>query len=261
MMSSSYSSERIFFLCCWFDHVQTSKTFYQKFSSLTVFPFLTCVMPRPLQTSNPYLSTRSGSTVTSGGRFRCPSCRHEVVLDRHGVYGLQRNLLVENIIDMYKQGSTRYTCTHTCTHTLQHIQAASLLSGFSYPNAGDQDKRSHEAGYQLAKLTQHLTNHKGAFHRSHDPFSTETIPVSATCSTRYQMVTKISRDHKNISVKILQLITTNILTRVNGFIAKSCCWFLRRRLHNLPLAALVCALSAADSLLFDSKEQTEFRQI
>uniref|UniRef100_A0A8C2ZSX3 Tripartite motif-containing protein 54 n=1 Tax=Cyclopterus lumpus TaxID=8103 RepID=A0A8C2ZSX3_CYCLU len=59
------------------------------------------------QASNPYLSTRSGSTLTSGGRFRCPSCRHEVVLDRHGVYGLQRNLLVENIIDMYKQGSTR----------------------------------------------------------------------------------------------------------------------------------------------------------
>ncbi|KAJ4925138.1 hypothetical protein JOQ06_017875, partial [Pogonophryne albipinna] len=28
---------------------------------------------------------------------------HEVVLDRHGVYGLQRNLLVENIIDMFKQ--------------------------------------------------------------------------------------------------------------------------------------------------------------
>ncbi|KAK3515060.1 hypothetical protein QTP70_004987 [Hemibagrus guttatus] len=57
------------------------------------------------QTSNPYLPTRGGS-VTSGGRFRCPSCRHEVVLDRHGVYGLQRNLLVENIIDMYKQEST-----------------------------------------------------------------------------------------------------------------------------------------------------------
>lgn len=44
--------------------------------------------------------------MSSGGRFRCPSCRHEVVLDRHGVYGLQRNLLVENIIDMYKQEST-----------------------------------------------------------------------------------------------------------------------------------------------------------
>ncbi|KAI4884783.1 hypothetical protein NFI96_018748, partial [Prochilodus magdalenae] len=58
------------------------------------------------QASNPYLPTRGG-TVTSGGRFRCPSCRHEVVLDRHGVYGLQRNLLVENIIDMYKQESTR----------------------------------------------------------------------------------------------------------------------------------------------------------
>ncbi|KAI4880936.1 hypothetical protein NFI96_015162 [Prochilodus magdalenae] len=43
--------------------------------------------------------------VGIGGRFRCPSCRHEVVLDRHGVYGLQRNLLVENIIDVYKQES------------------------------------------------------------------------------------------------------------------------------------------------------------
>ncbi|XP_061027469.1 tripartite motif-containing protein 55 isoform X1 [Eubalaena glacialis] len=59
------------------------------------------------QASNPYLPTRGGSTVASGGRFRCPSCRHEVVLDRHGIYGLQRNLLVENIIDIYKQESTR----------------------------------------------------------------------------------------------------------------------------------------------------------
>uniref|UniRef100_A0AAQ5YR00 Tripartite motif-containing protein 54 n=1 Tax=Amphiprion ocellaris TaxID=80972 RepID=A0AAQ5YR00_AMPOC len=47
--------------------------------------------------SNPYLSSRSGSTVSSGGRFRCPSCRHEVVLDRHGVYGLQRNLLTPHL--------------------------------------------------------------------------------------------------------------------------------------------------------------------
>lgn len=39
----------------------------------------------------------------SGGTFRCPTCRFDVVLDRHGVYGLQRNLLVENIIDIYKQ--------------------------------------------------------------------------------------------------------------------------------------------------------------
>ncbi|KAG9332531.1 hypothetical protein JZ751_014629, partial [Albula glossodonta] len=50
------------------------------------------------------LSAR-GTMVGAGGRFRCPSCRHEVVLDRHGVYGLQRNLLVENIIDIYKQES------------------------------------------------------------------------------------------------------------------------------------------------------------
>nr|XP_040050314.1 tripartite motif containing 101 isoform X2 [Gasterosteus aculeatus aculeatus] len=39
----------------------------------------------------------------SSGRFRCPTCRQEVVLDRHGVYSLQRNLLVENIVDVYKQ--------------------------------------------------------------------------------------------------------------------------------------------------------------
>ncbi|NWW33090.1 TRI63 ligase, partial [Panurus biarmicus] len=54
-----------------------------------------------LQAANPYWQSR-GSSI-SGGRFRCPSCRHEVLLDRHGVYGLQRNLLVENIIDIYKQ--------------------------------------------------------------------------------------------------------------------------------------------------------------
>uniref|UniRef100_A0AAZ3NY55 Uncharacterized protein n=1 Tax=Oncorhynchus tshawytscha TaxID=74940 RepID=A0AAZ3NY55_ONCTS len=58
------------------------------------------------QASNPYLPTRGGS-VTSGGRLRCQSCRHEVVLDRHGFYRLQRNRLVENIIDMFKQESTR----------------------------------------------------------------------------------------------------------------------------------------------------------
>ncbi|XP_035659142.1 tripartite motif-containing protein 55-like isoform X1 [Branchiostoma floridae] len=50
-----------------------------------------------------FQSRGTPSVVGSGGRFRCPTCRHEVVLDRHGVYGLQRNLLVENIIDIYKQ--------------------------------------------------------------------------------------------------------------------------------------------------------------
>ncbi|XP_078072394.1 tripartite motif-containing protein 55a isoform X2 [Mustelus asterias] len=59
------------------------------------------------QASNPYWPTRGCSTVGSGGRFHCPSCRHEVILDRHGIYGLQRNLLVENIIDLYKQESIR----------------------------------------------------------------------------------------------------------------------------------------------------------
>ncbi|XP_073398673.1 E3 ubiquitin-protein ligase TRIM63 isoform X1 [Dendrobates tinctorius] len=55
------------------------------------------------QAGNPYWPTR---TSVSGGKFRCPTCRHEVILDRHGVYGLQRNLLVENIIDIYKQDCT-----------------------------------------------------------------------------------------------------------------------------------------------------------
>ncbi|XP_028352442.1 tripartite motif-containing protein 54 isoform X1 [Physeter macrocephalus] len=61
----------------------------------------------PIKASNPLWQSRGSTTVSSGGRFRCPSCRHEVVLDRHGVYGLQRNLLVENIIDIYKQESSR----------------------------------------------------------------------------------------------------------------------------------------------------------
>ncbi|XP_068199477.1 tripartite motif-containing protein 54 [Antennarius striatus] len=56
------------------------------------------------QSANPLWQSRgSSSSMVSGSRFRCPSCRHEVVLDRHGVYGLQRNLLVENIIDLYRQ--------------------------------------------------------------------------------------------------------------------------------------------------------------
>ncbi|XP_073672787.1 tripartite motif-containing protein 54 [Garra rufa] len=57
------------------------------------------------QASNPLWQNRG--PVSTGGRFRCPSCRHEVVLDRHGVYGLQRNLLVENIIDIYKSETAR----------------------------------------------------------------------------------------------------------------------------------------------------------
>lgn len=59
------------------------------------------------QAANPLWQNRGSTAVSTGGRFRCPSCRHEVVLDRHGVYGLQRNLLVENIIDIYKSESSR----------------------------------------------------------------------------------------------------------------------------------------------------------
>ncbi|MXQ87716.1 hypothetical protein E5288_WYG018194 [Bos mutus] len=74
-------------------------------SPITHWALLSCSL-HP-QASNPLWQSRSSTTVSSGGRFRCPSCRHEVVLDRHGVYGLQRNLLVENIIDIYKQESSR----------------------------------------------------------------------------------------------------------------------------------------------------------
>ncbi|XP_036943209.1 tripartite motif-containing protein 54 isoform X1 [Acanthopagrus latus] len=56
------------------------------------------------QAANPLWQSRGPPSGTfSGSRFRCPSCRHEVVLDRHGVFGLPRNLLVENIIDLYRQ--------------------------------------------------------------------------------------------------------------------------------------------------------------
>ncbi|XP_072917909.1 uncharacterized protein [Hemitrygon akajei] len=58
--------------------------------------------------ANDIFQTR-GTALGSGGCFRCPSCHQEIILDRHGVYGLQRNLLVENIIDIYKQESLRST--------------------------------------------------------------------------------------------------------------------------------------------------------
>lgn len=66
------------------------------------------------QAANPYWTGRVGSAAMSGGRFRCPSCRHEVIMDRHGVYGLQRNLLVENIIDIYKQECSRSVLPPRC---------------------------------------------------------------------------------------------------------------------------------------------------
>ncbi|XP_023128671.2 tripartite motif containing 101 [Amphiprion ocellaris] len=59
----------------------------------------------------PSLFQARTTMLVNSGRFRCPSCRHEVVLDRHGVYGLQRNLLVENIIDVYKQEVSKAIAT------------------------------------------------------------------------------------------------------------------------------------------------------
>ncbi|TRY86951.1 hypothetical protein DNTS_000644, partial [Danionella cerebrum] len=73
--------------------------------------------------SNPLWHHRSSTSVSTGGRFRCPSCRHELILDRHGVYGLQRNLLVENIIDIYKSEIT--SLNEICTH----LNSVSRLKG------------------------------------------------------------------------------------------------------------------------------------
>ncbi|XP_028822452.1 tripartite motif-containing protein 54-like isoform X1 [Denticeps clupeoides] len=73
------------------------------------------------QASNPLWQSRGPTSMSTGGRFRCPSCRHEVVLDRHGVYGLQRNLLVENIIDIYKQESNRSLNPKVAEHQEQQV--------------------------------------------------------------------------------------------------------------------------------------------
>ena len=43
----------------------------------------------------------------NGGRFKCPTCRYEVILDRHGIFGLPRNLLIEQIIDMMDEDKKR----------------------------------------------------------------------------------------------------------------------------------------------------------
>uniref|UniRef100_H2ZWI4 RING-type E3 ubiquitin transferase n=1 Tax=Latimeria chalumnae TaxID=7897 RepID=H2ZWI4_LATCH len=83
-----------------------------------------------LQAGCPVWCESRGATLGSGGRFRCPSCRHEVVLDRHGVYGLQRNLLVENIIDIYKQESARrggHLATPNLLQTQKFLQEMASL--------------------------------------------------------------------------------------------------------------------------------------
>ncbi|XP_067097717.1 tripartite motif-containing protein 54 [Osmerus mordax] len=59
------------------------------------------------QAANPVWQAHGSASMSSGGCFRCPSCLQEVTLDRHGVSGLQRNLLVENIIDVYKHHASR----------------------------------------------------------------------------------------------------------------------------------------------------------
>lgn len=37
---------------------------------------------------------------------------------------------------------------------IKHSQGIFLLSGFTYPKIGNQDKQSHEAGHQFVTLTQ-----------------------------------------------------------------------------------------------------------
>lgn len=67
--------------------------------------------------------------LVNSGHFKCPSCKREVVLDRHGVYGLQRNLLVENIIDIYKQEVNRVPrWRHTVMLNLSLDEGSIILS-------------------------------------------------------------------------------------------------------------------------------------
>ena len=60
---------------------------------------------------------RRGRVIGLGGKFACPTCRFEVMVDRTGVHSLQRNLLVENIIDMYAV-SIRIYDSWTMSHSL-----------------------------------------------------------------------------------------------------------------------------------------------
>ena len=60
---------------------------------------------------------RRGRVIGLGGKFACPTCRFEVMVDRTGVHSLQRNLLVENIIDMYAV-SIRIYDSWSMTHGL-----------------------------------------------------------------------------------------------------------------------------------------------
>lgn len=103
----NFICDEFYFRISFFSLLDHVRCFYALWHCASKFNLKSSLICDRLQASNPYLPTRSGS-LASGGRFRCPSCRHEVVLDRHGVYGLQRNLLVENIIDMFKQESSRW---------------------------------------------------------------------------------------------------------------------------------------------------------
>jgi len=68
-----------------------------------------------------------GTPMGSGGRFKCPTCRYEVILDRHGVYGLQRNLLVENIVDMYQS-------SQNLKPTIEHKPAEEVIKCSEHPD-------------------------------------------------------------------------------------------------------------------------------
>ncbi|XP_023977137.2 tripartite motif-containing protein 55-like [Physeter macrocephalus] len=130
------------------------------------------------QASNPYLPTRGGSTVASGGRFRCPSCRHEVVLDRHGIYGLQRNLLVENIIDIYKQESTRlFFLNPLGIHLLIDMQ------------------HMHQSFFIFLKRSSHSSNHTGYRIPFLETTQGEFIPRSAGVEEPFFNCTQGSQVH------------------------------------------------------------------
>ncbi|XP_006807496.1 tripartite motif-containing protein 55-like [Neolamprologus brichardi] len=103
--------------------------------------------------------------MVNSGRFRCPSCRQEVVLDRHGVYGLQRNLLVENIIDIYKEEVNSTRLRHSQENC--SIQKQSVCEKFNHMFS-ILEERQKAMTQRISSEQEEKTGHARALARCHD---------------------------------------------------------------------------------------------
>lgn len=46
-----------------------------------------------------------------------------------------------------------------CHHQAQHVRDIFLISDFTYPDTGNQDKQSHKGGYQLSNSIYDMTGY------------------------------------------------------------------------------------------------------